>query len=235
LEEAVEACRRSVLLADLDDPGLVGIVATLDEWGLHSEADGLLRSVWATERSDGTFGGGSAGAALLALRRHVDLSGDRSLLDDLDPGAVELAAGAARGEGPLLVGEGPGLDDRLASASSTWSWPDGVRAAAGLLGAARAALVGADGRTVLPGLRPGWAGRSLEVHDAPTPWGSLSYAVRWHGRRPALLWDLVPHAPQPRHPDGIGAPPWSLRAPALDPDWSTAALAGESLLRGPPA
>jgi len=44
--------------------------------------------------------------------------------------------------------------------------------------------------------------------------------VRWHGARPALLWDA---------PEGV-----ELRAPALDPTWSTGARAGETLLAEPP-
>jgi hypothetical protein len=51
--------------------------------------------------------------------------------------------------------------------------------------------------------------------------GTLSYAVRWHGARPALLWDAPP---------GV-----ELRASALDPAWSSSAVAGEALLAEPPA
>ena len=32
--------------------------------------------------------------------------------------------------------------------------------------------------------------RSRSTSGAPTRWGRLSYAVRWHSGRPALLWDL---------------------------------------------
>ena len=39
-----------------------------------------------------------------------------------------------------------------------------------------------------------WLGQGIEVHDAPTHHGVLSFAVRWHGDRPALLWELTPHA-----------------------------------------
>jgi len=59
------------------------------------------------------------------------------------------------------------------------------------------------------------------VHDAPTAFGRLSYAVRWHGARPALLWDLEGHP-------GVG--PVVLTAPGLDPTWQASALRGEALL-----
>ena len=66
-----------------------------------------------------------------------------------------------------------------------------------------------------------WMGRSLGVHDAPTHHGLLSYAVRWHGERPALLWELQPHP---------GVERVTLTAPGLDPDWSSDELRGEALL-----
>lgn len=68
----------------------------------------------------------------------------------------------------------------------------------------------------------GWRGQGWEVHDAPTPAGRLSYAVRWHGERPALLWHLEPHDPT--------APPTRLSAPGLDPTWSSTEARGEALL-----
>jgi hypothetical protein len=54
------------------------------------------------------------------------------------------------------------------------------------------------------------------VHDAPTRHGPLSYAVRWHGARPALLWEAPP---------GV-----RLRAPGLDPTWSSETTRGDALL-----
>jgi hypothetical protein len=61
----------------------------------------------------------------------------------------------------------------------------------------------------------------VELHDAPTAWGRLSFAVRWHGTRPAVLWDLEPH-------DGVGVV--TLRAPGLDPTWSSTERRGDALL-----
>jgi hypothetical protein len=58
------------------------------------------------------------------------------------------------------------------------------------------------------------------VHDAPTRRGPVSFAVRWHGSRPALLWDA---------PSGT-----TVRAPALDPSWSSPTAVGETLLAEPP-
>jgi hypothetical protein len=88
-----------------------------------------------------------------------------------------------------------------------------------LLLALRRLLVheGADGTvTICAELPRAWRGGPLEVHDAPTRRGPVSYAVRWHGSRPALLWDV---------PEGV-----LLRAPGLDPAWSTAEPRGDALL-----
>jgi hypothetical protein len=86
-----------------------------------------------------------------------------------------------------------------------------------LLGAMRAVLVAETrgGVDVAPGLPGEWVGAAIAVHDAPVRAGRLSYAVRWHGERPALLWD---------------APAVRLRAPALAPGWSAPGGRGEALL-----
>jgi hypothetical protein len=118
---------------------------------------------------------------------------------------------------------------RLASASATWTWPDGDAGVVDLLAAVRAVLVGdedgaggadrvVDVLAVLPAV---WRGASVDVRDAPTTAGLLSYAVRWHGERAALLWELV------RRDAGATT---VLRTPALDPTWSTTETAGEVLL-----
>ncbi len=66
-----------------------------------------------------------------------------------------------------------------------------------------------------------WLGRGIEVRDAPTHHGRLSYALRWHGDRPALLWELDGHP-------GTGTV--RLGAPGLDPSWSSTERKGEALL-----
>ena len=71
-----------------------------------------------------------------------------------------------------------------------------------------------------------WWGRGVEVHDAPTHFGRISYAVRWHGDRPALLWELEPF-------DGVDAV--HLTAPGLDPGWSSVEARGDALLAPVPA
>jgi hypothetical protein len=90
------------------------------------------------------------------------------------------------------------------------------------LGALREVLAQERGGRVdlLPGFPPDWLGQSLTVSGMPLRAGTLSFAVRWHGSRPALLWDA---------PTGV-----ELRTPVLDPSWSTREPAGETLLAEPP-
>jgi len=155
--------------------------------------------------------------------------------------AVELRAGDRR------------CLDRLAwmldAATSTWTWPEAIHprleggcmgdghhgwAAAELLTFVRDLLVrevdggdDVDGGLALSSLVPDdWYGQGWEVHDAPTAHGRLSYAVRWHGDRVALLWDLAAH-------DGVGAV--RLTAPGFDAAWSTTDRKGEALLGPVPA
>jgi hypothetical protein len=130
-------------------------------------------------------------------------------------------------------------------ATPTWTWPSAVHPAtgggtagdghdavvsAGLLSFVRDLLVREDGDGLaLSSLVPeAWLGQGWEVHGAPTAHGRISYAVRWHGERPALLWELEPH-------DGVG--PVRLTVPGLDPTWSSTDRRGEALLApvDPPA
>ena len=93
--------------------------------------------------------------------------------------------------------------------------------AAELLVCARAIAVweAPDGTIVLlPELPNAWRGRDLDVQDRADRAGLLSYSVRWHGDRPALLWSAPPSV--------------RVRAPGLDADWASESPEGEALLTG---
>lgn len=82
---------------------------------------------------------------------------------------------------------------------------------------------------LLPVVPATWYGQSVDVHDLPTRVGVLSFAVRWHATRPALLWELTPYPGT-----GPNAFPVTITAPGLDPSWSTTVTQGEVLLDVPP-
>jgi len=120
------------------------------------------------------------------------------------------------------------IDALLRSASPTWTWASGLvghdlTRNADLVACLRHLLLrDVDGGLALSPVVPeAWLGQGWEVHDAPTERGRLSYAIRWHGDRPALLWELDPH------PE-LGAA--RITVPGLDVAWSTTEPRGEVLL-----
>jgi hypothetical protein len=65
-------------------------------------------------------------------------------------------------------------------------------------------------------------GQHLEVYGVPTgPSSAVSFAMRWHGERPAVLWEQT------------GAPV-ALRSPVVAPEWSSTAATGDALWPAPP-
>jgi hypothetical protein len=127
----------------------------------------------------------------------------------------------------------------LAAASPTWCWPakgwpdggwpdgDWDAAAARCWAAARSALVEEGpwsepaSLDLLPWWPDDWRRQNLEVIGLPTLHGRLSVALRWHGDRPALLWEVTPGGPL------------VITASGLDPSWRTEDRVGEALLAEP--
>jgi hypothetical protein len=187
----------------------------------------------------------AATATLLAAAGQPDAATQvRALADrlgaDLEPPHATTAAEHLQLAATRLAAGGPDAvaawDDVVATvgqASATGTWPGpgpggrpvghDLAADAALVVAVRNVLVAerADGLALLPVHPEGWYGGPVELHDAPTSFGRLSYAIRWHGTRPALLWDLEPHP-------GVG--PVRLSVPGLDPSWSTGEARGDALL-----
>ncbi len=184
-------------------------------------------------------------AAARGWRRHLARGlqaelPDARLVDELTTAraGVLLAAARATVDAPAVAAlEDWGFDDEAAAAwrrlgwrarrrarrrtSGEWAEVTRARRDGGppLLLAARAFLADDTGRgavTVLPQLPPEWRGQPVDVRGAPIRPGCLSYSVRWHGHRPALLWEAPP---------GV-----QVRAPGLDPSWTSTEPAGEALL-----
>ena len=76
-----------------------------------------------------------------------------------------------------------------------------------------------DGALFPDGIPAGWRGAAIEAHGLVAgPTTRVSFAVRWHGANPAVLWEV----------DGD---PVVLSAPTVDPSWSTGEAKGEALWR----
>jgi hypothetical protein len=73
------------------------------------------------------------------------------------------------------------------------------------------------GELLADGIPTAWIGAHFEVYGVPVGVSSaVSYAVRWHGERPAVLWEVT-------------GDPVELTAPAVDPTWRTTDRTGEAL------
>jgi len=160
----------------------------------------------------------AAESLLRGLRRSAPVAWDaeRALFAASD---VLLAAGERRAADDVARSQ-----RRLAPAEpAPDSRPTGIRAAAWteqeLVRPSR------DGTAdVLVRATASWTDRNLQCRGVfAGPGRRASFALRWHMGRPALLWETEP---------GTGT---VLRAPALDPSWSSASAAGEVLLLGSPA
>ncbi len=135
----------------------------------------------------------------------------------------------------LFAGD-PRALDRLAwlldVASPTWTWPEAVHprtgggcigdghhgwAAAELLSFVRCLLVREEGEglVLLSLLPPEWRGQPVEVLNAPTHHGLVSYELRWDDQTAVLTW----------RGERAGV---RLRAPGLDAGWSSGERSGQA-------
>ncbi len=216
-------------LARTDRPGAV-LLAVVRHWELTRDLTYAARAVDLVAALVGRLGrtteqdAVSGRGALVGAAALLSAVGEGRAADDVRA----IHAGNDGSEGQLQAPEDDGLEALLASASGTWTWASAsmghdLRRNAELVTVVRQRLVvELPAELVLSPIVPdSWLGQGWELHDAPTRHGRLSYAVRWHGDRPALLWELIPHA---------GQDPVRLTIPGLDPEWFTREATGEALL-----
>jgi|GEM_PF-390565 len=214
-------------VAGASDGGASGVVgaSAAGAWG-DGASDGGVAA--AGERPDG--GGstrqGRSGLRRLFARGRGDQAIDATRAEAFDAlYAVRLVAERANDD--LAVADVERTIARLAKSSvdadngpvATASFADVRRgASAGRFVRALERRI-ADGADLLPaGMPTGWLGNNFEVHGVPTVGAStVSFAVRWHGERPAVLWE--------QHGDDLV----TLTAHELDPSWSTSDQSGEAL------
>lgn len=75
----------------------------------------------------------------------------------------------------------------------------------------------------MPWMPPAWHGKPVDVLGIPTAHGRLSFGLRWHGARPAFLWEF----------EAAAAAPLRLTVPGIDPTFETSEPSGETLLADP--
>ena len=225
--------------------------AVLDRVGLPDEADrarGALAG--AAERSRLTPP--AAAVALRALASGRLRTGRVSGLADwagplaeaaaaggcLDPITLEQVAAALEAEEPYAARDARRL---LATTTSTGSIPPAVSSVDGLAEAVRDSLAfggdgvagvealldclvveSADHLAVLPAPPEAWNRAPVDAGSLVTRHGALSFSVRWHGARPALLWEM--QAARGQESSGT-----TVRC-GLDQSWQSEAPTGEVLL-----
>lgn len=231
---------RSLAAGSGPEPGPGSPLA--DPARLNRLAEWAMMALDVVERGGDSASTARARAGLALLARPVD-----------PEGAARLAAGAvpAVAAGPATTGDASGADDPWAAAyglivgppatvgrinelaaqaspAGVWGGAagDDAAGAARFLAVLRSLLIddSGPGLRLLPGFPPGWRGGALEVHGLPTRHGTVSFAIRWHGYRPALLWEVAP-SPAAAHPVTV-------RVPELDAAWTTTEARGEALLTG---
>lgn len=115
----------------------------------------------------------------------------------------------------------------LVTASSTHTFPEGhhTGTTAHVLRAIRHLMVDESGTTVdlLASLPLAWRGRPIDAHNLHIAAGVLSYGLRWHGPRPALLWEL----------DRRSEARFELQVPSISKTWTSIEDVGEDLLPDP--
>ena len=221
----------------------------LDRVGLPDEADRgrevILRAV---EGSSLPAVDAVAGLRALASRRlrsgHLsglaELAGPLAAAagDGLDAFTLEQVAAALESEAPAASRDARRLLVTTTSpapaavdGSSVDSLTETVRRSAAFGGDGLAGMEAlldcliaeASNRLLLvPELPHAWRGASVDARSLGTRHGRLSFSVRWHGSRPALLWEL-----QPVQASGAAGP--TMRC-GLDGSWTSEAPSGEVLL-----
>ncbi len=163
---------------------------------------GSVADAWIPELAD----------AVAALPAHRD--------DPLLAAAIDAAMRVCvTADEPRAVKDLRKVRERLAPGAGTVGMPstiDGVRDVAAL---ERAIACGTD---LFPaGIPTDWLGQHFEVYGVPTgPASEVSFAVRWHGERPAVLWECTGEAV-------------TLTSTGAAPGWRTTERTGETLWPAP--
>ena len=250
-EAAEHAWRRGIAACILAAGGTEAAAASraavvLDRVGLPDEADrgrDVVLRAW--ERSRLPAADAAAGLRALASRRLrsgrvsglAELAGPLAAAagDRLDLFTLEQVAAALDPEAPAAAGDARRLLATATSpsrrASTVDSLTESVRRSVAFGGDGLAGVEvvldclvveAPDHLVMAPALPRAWQGASVDARSLVTRHGVLSFSLRWHDARPAVLWELEPVR-------AIDLPGPTMRC-GLDEAWTSDAPSGEALL-----
>lgn len=233
LADRVRAVRSELMLAGVDGAlerqparALVAFGELLRVGELTPDLlDDVIPDVAALAESVLRAGGAGTGPALRAVRRLLAAAGEERAVADLRRGIARRAAagGRAAAATPGAVGKTVPAGGAVVGGVAAF---DRIADGDPLLVAAVEDAICDDGVVFPSGVPAGWAGQNIEAHGLQIGERErLSLAVRWHGRNPALLWEIEPGASTPAPDVAAG-----LRSPLTTPEWSTTEPRGEALL-----
>ena len=221
----------------------------LDRVGLPDEADrGRDVFLRAWERSRLPAAEAAAGLRALASRRLrsgrvsglAELAGPLAAAagDRLDPFTLEQVAAALEPEAPAAARDARRLLATVTSpaseavdGSSVDSLSETVRRSVAFSGDGLAGVEALfdclvaeapDHLVMAPALPRAWQGAAVDARSLVTRHGVVSFSLRWHDSRPALLWELQPVR-------AVDLPGSTMRC-GLDESWTSEAPSGEALL-----
>ena len=195
----VVALRCELLLGTWPDTDPAGLVIALEQSARLGEPAGRwVPEVAAAVESLAGDRSWTTDAALAAAERFMRRCDERRAADDVR--RIIERRRADDGDGDRLPSEPPIGVERIA-----WLERSMVR----------------EGAILPDGFGGRWLGVDLEVHDIPLGGGphTISFAVRWHGERPAVLWEQTVAQ--------------RITAPVVAPGWSSDDRIGEALWPAP--
>lgn len=209
-----------------DDPAVLAAVARWAQLGDPiPQLDALDRMIGPVARAAHTVASGAVqGPAWLpvawsALADRLDLIDQPDVAERVR--SLTLTAAAA----PDVID----IDDLLKRRAKLAKIAEPQTAARLTLGVrSRLLAESVGGVDLLPALPVGWRGQTIDALGVPIAGGTISFGVRWHGPRPALLWEI-----DRSEADGVTAAPCVVTASSIDPTFRSDEASGETLLADP--
>jgi hypothetical protein len=208
LADALTAARCDLLLHGPVGPGdPIGFLLDVAELvRLGDDADAWMPEIVEPIAAIGRSTGAEVDAALEACERMAAAAGDDRARGDI----AELRSRRVRDGRVTANAGGPASFSDVRRGASVGRFVHEIER-----------RIADGGRLLGAGIPRRWLGANFEVHRIPTGTRStVSFAVRWHGERPAVLWE--------QHGDVQ-----HLSAPGVDPGWSSVEASGEALWAPP--